>query len=672
MKRTRPNCRETYGLLPWSGIPGLIDSISGIACILVLTLTFICGTSAAAIGSDPAAADPTPAPAERDSVSSLRNSGLPYYYGNGFLLVPGTHGTSTAPLRARRDQYVVHHWPDPVNVRNGNLVLYFQDIHVPYLGVSLDIARVFNSRSNKAGSFGYGWSASFEMKLLKVTPETLEILESDGSTSSYQRQAKSKNGSPYRSPTGRSRVERDPLTGTCTRFLGCDRQDVFNADGTLAAVKDRQGNGVTFTWSGGLLRCITDGAGRRIEMSYNGQGLVKTVRDPAGRMTHYEYDHSGNLTKTTAPGGASYQFGYDRRHNLVKMAHPDKGVTEMRYDDNGRVIGEYGPGKKKTLYAYTIQSRQPLKFTTTVTNALGNKTQYVYETRQSSTRLTIIDPLGSKTVKDFDRQGNLTKVTDPLGRITLFEYDSYSRLLRVIDSGGASAKRAYSGVCGSGALASFTDPMGATVKYGSHSGSNTRLTIDALGNETKMMYDDRGLLVQSMDPLGHVTRFTRDKFGNITTIVDARGKITKIKYDVLGRITETTDPGGGATRFDYNDAGKISRITAPLGLTKAIQYDAAGRIVSRTDSAGFRKQFKFDVAGNLVRETDEENGSVEYTYDPVGNLISSKDPSGAVMSYAYDAAGRPHRLPTLCGEPPVSNMMLQAITLSSSILWGGP
>ena len=210
------------------------------------------------------------------------------------------------------------------------------------------------------------------MKLLKVTPETLEILESDGSTSSYQRQAKSKNGSPYRSPTGRSRVERDPLTGTCTRFLGCDRQDVFNADGTLAAVKDRQGNGVTFTWSGGLLRCITDGAGRRIEMSYNGQGLVKTVRDPAGRMTHYEYDHSGNLTKTTAPGGASYQFGYDRRHNLVKMAHPDKGVTEMRTMTMDVSLENTVPGRRRpfTLTPFNHDSRsssQPPSLTLSVT-----------------------------------------------------------------------------------------------------------------------------------------------------------------------------------------------------------------------------------------------------------------------------------------------------------------
>ena len=153
MKRTRPNCRETYGLLPWSGIPGLIDSISGIACILVLTLTFICGTSAAAIGSDPAAADPTPAPAERDSVSSLRNSGLPYYYGNGFLLVPGTHGTSTAPLRARRDQYVVHHWPDPVNVRNGKPRALFSGYSRALPGCLIGHCASFQQQIEQGGFF---------------------------------------------------------------------------------------------------------------------------------------------------------------------------------------------------------------------------------------------------------------------------------------------------------------------------------------------------------------------------------------------------------------------------------------------------------------------------------------------------------------------------------------
>ena len=63
----------------------------------------------------------------------------------------------------------------------------------------------------------------------------------------------------------------------------------FNSAGRLTAMRDRNGNTTTFTYSGNNLTQITDAVGRSITLTYNGSNKVISATDPLNRTWTYGY-----------------------------------------------------------------------------------------------------------------------------------------------------------------------------------------------------------------------------------------------------------------------------------------------------------------------------------------------------------------------------------------------
>ena len=146
------------------------------------------------------------------------------------------------------DHFYVHHWPDPVNVRNGNLFLYYQDLFIQSMGISLRIERVYNSRSVYRTPFGYGWSFNYFTIIMLENDGKLKVHESDGSITIYNRMQRTEECDTYVSARDKTKIIRDKKSANYIRFLRNCGKEYFDKFGRLASLP---------TETAILLSCIT-------------------------------------------------------------------------------------------------------------------------------------------------------------------------------------------------------------------------------------------------------------------------------------------------------------------------------------------------------------------------------------------------------------------------------
>ena len=154
---------------------------------------------------------------------------------------------------------------------------------------------------------------------------------------------------------------------------------------------DLNGNTLTVSPSG-----ISSTNGLNVPFVRDGQGRITRITDPLGHQFNYTYDTNGNLSTVAYPGIATAgQYQYDATHLLTQET-----------DQRGNVAGTttyYTDGKLKT-----------------VTDAVGNLTQFAYDTTARST--TVTNPDNGTVVTVTDTYGSPTSVTDPLNRVTTNVY----------------------------------------------------------------------------------------------------------------------------------------------------------------------------------------------------------------------------------------------------------
>lgn len=113
------------------------------------------------------------------------------------------------------------------------------------------------------------------------------------------------------------------LDHVVTRQASSSRTTVGNTQAFLARVtvyflvtrvEDRFGNWVNYAWSGDRLQSIAANDGRRIDLSYNGNGWVSSVTSSKG-IWSYGYA-SNRLSQVTRPDASKWQYAAEGRLNL--------------------------------------------------------------------------------------------------------------------------------------------------------------------------------------------------------------------------------------------------------------------------------------------------------------------------------------------------------------------
>ncbi len=148
--------------------------------------------------------------------------------------------------------------------------------------------------------------------------------------------------------------------------------------------------------------------------------------------------------------------------------------------------------------------------------------------------------------------------------------------------------------------------------------------------------------------------------GPSTMVTDALGNVTRLDYDDLGRLTRLTAPPAAAqaspqvVEFAYSSNGDLTSVTDGNGLTTAYKYDANGNQILRRDAAGNTVLRSFGERNELLEETTyavpDADGAgpagpagaatTRYAYDETNHLRFEVSSEGRVTEHQYDAFGQ--------------------------------
>ncbi len=421
---------------------------------------------------------------------------------------------------------------------------------------------------------------------------------------------------------------------------------IFSYDSiwNLTYKTDGEGNGTTFTYSGGLLVSQTSGSGTEAitkTFTYDTLGRLISSTDGNGNVTTFENTDFWNLKKITSPEGISRNFEYDPNNNKTKefITQSGSSTLEKEYfydllDKLTTTTTKYDTSKTRDdLATYDDNSRLVSQ-----KSGSGAKVEFTYDAFEKVTKQTIIgDPNDASknivTLFVYDLNGNLIQKTDPKGNITTFTYDLFDRLTKETDTLGNYYTLTYN-----------TDNTIAEVKK--YSSWNTLLA------KVKTTYNHLWQPVKeeaAKDILGNIflsTTKVYDKNGNVVSVTDAKGNTTTFEYDTFNRLVKTTDELGNEVlqSYDKNNNTISKSIHQNNGkiTTTTYVYDADNRLVSEINHQNKTKTYVYNMLWNVTQITDEQGNTTNFTYDFTGNLKTKTQLSGSgniLTSHTYDERG---------------------------------
>ncbi len=350
-------------------------------------------------------------------------------------------------------------------------------------------------------------------------------------------------------------------------------------------------------------------------------------------VTAYEYDPGfKDLLRVVLPRGNAIEHGYEAATGRLLTITRKETAT--------------GPGEQRVLYTLDDYGHRTLVEHQELDGSwqTRSKTGYEYFSRCHLDR-TLHDPDGAPAVVTeygYDCVGNLEKVWDaehpnppppdpPVDPSQLYTYDPLDRLITVTEQWGGAG--------------------GGTVEthYDYDVQDHLVQVIDAEGNPTDYVYNDRDLLVREtmdwlVDPLADCTTdpcaagcgctaHAYDEHAELVTSIDPRGVETSRTVDAADRVTHI-DYGADPTLdvdYDYGetpalfDVGRLTGITRH-GATVAYEYDAFGRMT--------------------------RDGDLLIGYDDNGNRDQITYPGGVTATYTFDYADREESLEVDTGSGP--------------------
>jgi RHS repeat-associated protein len=510
---------------------------------------------------------------------------------------------------------------DPVNTATGNFVELETDLGFGGLLSSLTFARTYNSRSDRSGPLGPGWS-SWATTRLRACPEGAEYEGPDGQRALFPRM-----GAGYGRVTGVGALCEPLESGLALAWLGGGRWE-FDAAGRPARIERGPGTEVRLSHDAqGRLVELVHERGRRVELQWDGEVIV-AARSSDGRRVTYERDAAGNVVAAARAGGMRC-YEIDDGGRIASVTDAD-GVVEVAnvYDDEGRVLEQRSPFGRTTRFGY-------LPGRVTVTGAEDATNTYLHDT--AGRLLAIVDGEGQRVSFHYDGHGNPVLVEERGGAVTVQAFDDRSRVVRRVLPGGAELAFGYDDADRLIEVAA-SDGATTTLRYDGDERSPCEV-VDPEGGVTRMTVSG-GLVHAVVDPDGVVVRFEYDAGGNVVAAIDADGNVARCRRDAAGRVVEAVSPLGRRTSFAYDGHGLPVERRDPAGGVWRYEHTPAGRLASVVDPTGAREQTRYGDHGAVSATVDQLGHETRRGYDAFGNVAAVARPDGAVWRYGYDALMR--------------------------------
>ena len=406
----------------------------------------------------------------------------------------------------------------------------------------------------------------------------------------------------------------------------------------------------------GRLREIEDAAGKRTRYTYDGGGLRIAETDRRDVRTGMSYDNLGRLVRTevqasltSVPWSATTSHLDPERRQLLTDARGQQTIVEL--DGLGRAVRTTDPtGRTMRTDWLGVYDRRE-----------HDKRGYTREMRFDGVGSPLLvrdpPPYDSQTfVTSYDDPGNRTTEIDRRGIARAIQKDSLHRLRSVTRAGVVQEQHRY-------------DDSG-----------NRVATVDAVGRETRFLFDPAGRMVHRTDGFGTTqaatTLFEHDRDGNVTserdqraadlgqtfsvrrtydplhrltTIIDGESHVSEYGYDAEGHRTSMTEPNLQVTTFEYGEKGELLLVRQPAGSTHPpaetrVSYDPARNPFEQTDANGQKVQMAWDELGRQDLRTQkgapEGDLVTDPSYDPNDNQTGLVDPKGQTATQAFDELNR--------------------------------
>ncbi len=346
--------------------------------------------------------------------------------------------------------------------------------------------------------------------------------------------------------------------------------------------------------------------------------LVTSSVDALGRTTNFGYNSMGDLTSLTYLAGTSnavtYSFAFNASFNeLTGITDPLGHTTTYGYDSLGDLTSiKNGLNTTIATITYNTATGLPIK----ITDALGHALTLGYT---GSDLTSVTDALGRTSTRYVDSIGRVISLLDPLGNRTLYGYDPMNRVTSITDSFGALTTLAY-------------DPDG-----------NLTSVTDARGGKTQFGYDNMDRETSRTDALGQTETFGYDLDNNLTGHTDRKGQSQVLSYDTLNRLIQVTyKTAGGSTEstvaYNYDAGNRVTSVNDSVGGILTENYDGLDRLTSETSPQG-SVSYQYDAASRRTQMTVAGQSAVIYGYDNANRLLSISQSSQSV-AITYDNASR--------------------------------
>lgn len=198
----------------------------------------------------------------------------------------------------------------------------------------------------------------------------------------------------------------------------------------------------------------------------------------------------------------------------------------MTYDGLTRMTSK--KEKNGNITRWTYSGNNPLP--ETETNARGSVTRWTYDGMRRQTSET--DALRNIISITYDRTGRKLKEIDKRGNETNYTYSSRGTVSKIKDREDNETTLHYN----VGNILTGTDSENNTLEY-EYDLNYNKISEKNLPNQTKMLYNDKGQIVEEIDALNHCQRYTLDGIGNIIREIDRNGNEINYRYNnVLNKI----------------------------------------------------------------------------------------------------------------------------------------
>ena len=410
----------------------------------------------------------------------------------------------------------------------------------------------------------------------------------------------------------------------------------------------------------------------RITREYNVFGDYSSmVYDALGRMVS-KTDIKGN--KASTPYSASYE--YDKLGRLLKERVPFENVSgtiyystnKYYYDKNSNITCQKTtnnlPGQtetyNKTEYEYnnvnlltkviTYDGSNPENYTQYYYDAIGNKVR-MYTGLSSPLTINGLDNVTpgsdsnySVTKYEYDRFGNLKKMTDPLSQYETYTYDLNGNMIQKTDRNQNVTTMAYDGLNRLLSKSVTTpDESGNKAYTYAYYLTGSRKSMSGDGTSVTYIYDDLGRLIQESE--GSITRtYDYDASDNRKLFKLIKSGTTEINttytYDKMDRLKEVKENGQLIASYTYDDNGNRLSLAYNNDNSVSYQYNLANRLKEITNKKGTttlsQYSYNYYLDGNQQKKTDYTGKVTTYVYDSLGRLTNESVTGEPAISYTYD------------------------------------